>query len=150
MSVAVRAATAADEPAVLALLEELFDPPGWRPPGYSRERGAIGFHHAVADPDGDVLLAVEDGAIVGLASVYVLHPSMRFARRCWLEDLVVTASRRSWGIGRVLLDAATAWARARDVTELELSSAASRRDAHRFYVANGMSPSQKFTRPIRD
>ncbi len=150
MSVGVRAATSADEPAVLQLLEELFDPPGWRPPGYSRERGAAGFRHAVADADADVLLAVEGGAVVGLASVYLLYPSMRFARRGWLEDLVVAARWRSQGIGRALLEAATAWARERGATELELSSAASRRDAHRFYLANGMSASQKFTRPIRD
>ncbi|HYR96980.1 MAG TPA: GNAT family N-acetyltransferase [Candidatus Binatus sp.] len=134
----VRAATRADEEPVLALLEELFDPPARRAPGYTRERGTVGFRHAVSSPDADVLLAV-DGHVVGLASVYVALLSMRFGHRCWLEDLVVTSSRRSAGIGRLLLDAATSWARAHGCTHLELESAAARKDAHRFYVASGMT-----------
>ncbi|HTD27121.1 MAG TPA: GNAT family N-acetyltransferase, partial [Candidatus Elarobacter sp.] len=79
------------------------------------------------------------GAIIGLASVYVDLESIRFGRRCWLEDLVVTARRRSQGIGRRLLDAATTWARERGCTHLELNSAVTRTDAHRFYLASGMT-----------
>ena len=140
MSIAVRSATPADEEAVLALFEELFDPPGRRPPDYTRARGAFGFRHALANPDADILLGVaEDGWIVGLASVYVDLESIRFGRRCWLEDLVVTAGRRGQGVGRRLLDAATAWARERGCTHLQLNSAAAREDAHRFYLANGMA-----------
>jgi len=81
----------------------------------------------------------EDGAIIGLSSVYVDLESIRFGRRCWLEDLVVTARRRSQGIGRRLLDASTAWARERDCTHLLLNSAVTRTDAHRFYLASGMT-----------
>lgn len=135
----IRCATPADEDAVLALFEELLDAPGRRPRGYTRERGAAGFRHALANPDADILLAVADGAIIGLASVYVDLESIRFGRRCWLEDLVVTAARRSQGIGRRLLDAATAWARDRGCTHLLLNSAVTRTDAHRFYLANGMT-----------
>ncbi len=136
----IRCATPADEDAVLALFEELFDPPGRRPRGYTRERGDAGFRHALANPGADILLAVaEGGAIIGLASVYVDLESIRFGRRCWLEDLVVTARRRSQGIGRRLLDASTAWARERGCTHLELNSAVTRTDAHRFYLACGMT-----------
>src|SRR5438445_10339179 len=138
----IRCATPADEDAVLALFEELFDPPGRRPRGYTRARGDAGFRHALANPDADILLAVaEDGALVGLASVYVDLESSRFGRRCWLEDLVVAARRRSQGIGRRLLDAATVWARERGCTHLALNSAATREDAHRFYLASGMTQS---------
>ena len=35
--------------------------------------------------------------------------------------------------------AATGWARARDCTHLELDSGLARKDAHRFYEANGMT-----------
>lgn len=144
----VRPAAPADEAAVLALLAELFDPPASRPVGYTRALGAEGFRHAVAAPDADVLLACDGPVAVGLASVYVLFPSMRFGPRCWLEDLVVSRARRSGGTGRLLLDAASAWGRAHGCTELGLTSAAARADAHRFYVANGMEQSQKFTRRL--
>lgn len=139
MAVAIRSATPADEAAVLALFEELLAPPGHRPPAYTRARGAAGFRWALENPDADVLLAVADAQIAGLASVYVDFLSIRFGRRCWLEDLVVTAGRRSEGIGGRLLDAAAAWARARGCTHLELDSAVSRPDAHRFYLAQGMA-----------
>src|SRR4029077_6893339 len=67
----VRPATAADETAALDLLEELFAAPASRAPGDRRERAAAAFHDAVATTDADVLLAVDDGRAVGLASVYV-------------------------------------------------------------------------------
>jgi GNAT superfamily N-acetyltransferase len=135
----VRVATTEDEAPVLALLEELFEPPGRRARGYTPERGAAAFRHAVATPDADVLLAGDGARILGLASVYVALLSMRFGRRCWLEDLVVTSSRRGERIGRLLLDAATSWARTHGCTHLELESASARKDAHRFYVSSGMA-----------
>ncbi len=138
MSRSIRPATLADEPAVLDLLEELFEPPGRRPPDYTRARGAAGFRAAVERPDADVLIAVADGTIRGLATVYKDFLSLRFGWRCWLQDLVVAAAYRGAGIGGQLLDAATAWARARGCTHLELTSAAARADAHRFYLAAGM------------
>src|SRR6059036_3895593 len=146
----IRCATPADEDAVLTLFEELFDPPGRRPRGYTPARGAAGFRHALANPDADLLLAIaEDGAIIGLSSVYVDLLSIRFGRRCWLEDLVVTSSRRGVGIGRRLLDAATDWAREHGCTHLELDSAATRAAAHRFYLANGMAQrSLTFSRQV--
>jgi GNAT superfamily N-acetyltransferase len=142
----IRPATVGDEPPVLDLIEEMFEPPGWRPAGYARERAARHFRWAVGSNDADVLLAVDGPHVVGLASVYREFPSMRFGRRCWLEDLVVTARRRSGGVGRQLLDAAQEWGAAHGCTHLGLSSAAARTDAHRFYVANGMQQSQHFTR----
>ena len=58
---------------------------------------------------------------------------MRFGRRVWVEDLAVHPDRRSLGIGKLLLDEAKAWARSRGATHLELDSAQTRTDAHRFY-----------------
>ena len=134
----VRPATAADESAALDLIEELFEPPGIKPGDYSRARAQTGFQRYVEDKSGDVLLAEADGALVGLASVYVDIPSIRFGTRCWLQDLVVTSAQRSTGVGRRLLEAATDWARERGCTHLELDSGNARKDAHRFYLAQGM------------
>ena len=92
-----------------------------------------------------MLLALDGEGVVGLASVYLDPPFIRYGRRCWLEDLVVTSSRRSEGIGALLIEAATAWARERGCTHLELASGAGRLDAHRFYRSRGMAQSMLFS-----
>ena len=148
MSIDIRPASVADESSVLDLLEALFEPPGARPPGYARERAATAFRHAVGANDADVLLALDAVALVGMASVYELFPSMRFGRRVWLEDLVVRPAERGQGIGAQLLDAAMQWGQRRGCVFLELTSGAARKDAHRFYRANGMVESSVFDRPI--
>jgi GNAT superfamily N-acetyltransferase len=65
--------------------------------------------------------------------------SVRFGHRVWVEDLAVDPGRRSQGVGKLLLDAAKDWARARGATHLELDSAETRADAHRFYEREGPS-----------
>ncbi len=99
-------------------------------------------------PDADVLLALDGDSIVGLASVYPDPPFIRFGKRCWLQDLVVSSSRRSMGIGALLLDDDNDWARKRGCTHMELASGAGRKDAHRFYWAQGMTGGMVFTRQI--
>ena len=147
----IRPATAADEAAVLALLEELFEPPGAFPPGYTWERGSEGFRWALARDHADVLLAVDGDAIVGLASVYADIQSIRFGKRCWLQDLVTRKTHRSRGVGQALLAAAGEWARERGCNHLELSSGLGRIDAHRFYEREGMAKaSYTFTLRLGD
>ena len=145
---AIRPATAEDEAVALPLIEELSEPPGVRAPGYTPERGRAGFKYAVHDRDADVLLAVEGDRVVGLASVYADILSIRYGPRCWLQDLVVTASHRRGGIGARLLEAAADWARERGCTHLELSSGAGRADAHGFYLSQGMSQSFNFSKQV--
>ncbi len=119
-----------------------------RAPGYTAERGRAGFKYAVHDRDADILLAAEGDLVVGLASVYADILSIRYGPRCWLQDLVVTASHRGRGIGAQLLDATSNWARDRGCTHLELGSGAGGADAHRFYVSQGMSQSYNFTKQV--
>ena len=123
----------------------MFEPPGARPRRYRPERGGEGFRHAVQYPEADVLLAVDGDTIVGLASVYADFLSIRYGKRCWLQDLVVAASRRSEGVGALLIRAATEWARGWGCTHLELASGAGRIDAHRFYLSRGMTEGKLFT-----
>ncbi len=148
--ITIRAATFADEEAILALLPQLFEAPGSRPPSYTGERGRTGIRWAVERPDADILLALDGEALVGLASVYADIQSIRYGKRCWLQDLVVSKDARSRGIGRLLLDAATEWARERGCTHLQLSSGMGRVDAHRFYRREGMSEQYVFERWIGD
>jgi PhnO protein len=138
MTFEIRPATSGDQEPVLNLIEELFEPPGGFPRGYTRDRGAEGFRHAVTHPDADILLAENAGRIIGLASVYKDYLSIRDGWRCWLQDLVVTEPARGQGVGSRLLAAAAAWARERECTHLDLASGLKRVDAHRFYEREGM------------
>ncbi len=138
MSIDVRPATVTDEAAFLDLLEQLFDAPGARPPGYTRQRGSNGFRWAIEGAHSDVLLALDGGSLVGLASVYRDIESIRYGRRTWLQDLVVDRAVRSGGVGKALLSAAADWAREHGCTHLALSSGGGRSEAHRFYEREGM------------
>jgi GNAT superfamily N-acetyltransferase len=61
---------------------------------------------------------------------------------------VVNKDARSRGNGKLLLDAATEWARERGCTHLQLSSGMGRVDAHRFYRREGMMEEFLFERWI--
>jgi len=139
MAFDVRPATLADEGPFLDLLEQLFEPPGGMPQGYTRERGRVGFRAVVESVDCDALLAFDGERLVGLATVYCDIVSIRFGKRCWLQDLVTDKDQRGRGVGAALLAAAGEWARGHGCNHLELTSGLGRLDAHRFYEREGMT-----------
>jgi GNAT superfamily N-acetyltransferase len=132
-SLAVRAARLEDIDEVVSMYEWLFAPPGAQPASWDPERAAAALRHAVGSEDAVVLVATVGDEFVGFCTGYDDILSVRFGRRVWLEDLAVHPGRRSLGIGKRLLDGAKDWARARGATHLELDSAETRADAHRFY-----------------
>ena len=129
----VRRAAPEEAPALVALYEWLFAPPGSVPPRWDRERAEATLRTLAGAEDGAVLVADEDGTLVGLCTVALDLRSVRFGQRAWVEDLAVHPERRSAGVGKALLDAAKAWAAERGATHLELDSGEARADAHRFY-----------------
>src|SRR3954454_10024297 len=88
---------------------------------------------AIASEAAEVFVADFDRRITGFCTVYDEFDSVRFGHRAWVEDLAVDPQQRSQGLGKALLDAAKDWARARGATHLELDSAETPPDAHRFY-----------------
>jgi GNAT superfamily N-acetyltransferase len=135
----VREARPGEEDQVLAMYEWLFAPPGSEPPGWDPEAARPRLTAALEADDAGVLVADETGALLGLCSVYIDLESIRYGRRCWIEDLAVDPAQRSRGVGRGLMDAAKAWARERGATHVELDSGSARVDAHRFYEREGPS-----------
>jgi GNAT superfamily N-acetyltransferase len=130
----IRAAQPDEEGRVIPLYEWLFAPPGSRPPSWDEPRAAVALRQAIESHDCALILAEDDaGELVGFCTAYQDLHSVRFGYRAWVEDLAVHPERRSLGIGKALLDAAKAWARERGATHLELDSAETRADAHRFY-----------------
>lgn len=88
-----------------------------------------------------ILVAVEAGAVLGFASLLDLPAS----EACLLEYLAVSVDRRSGGLGTILLDASTLYARDRGANQLlmeleapDVSGDATRR--LRFYERNGCAP----------
>jgi GNAT superfamily N-acetyltransferase len=131
---AVRAAEPGEERRVIPLYEWLFAPPGSVPAAWDERRAAVALRQAIESHDSAVIVAEDDGGeLVGFCTAYQDMHSVRFGYRAWVEDLAVHPGRRSQGIGKSLLDAAKAWARERGATHLELDSAETRTDAHRFY-----------------
>jgi len=128
----VRPASLDDVDRLVSMYEWLFAPPGSRPSRWDPQGAAVALGRAVSSGKAVVLVAALDGELVGFCTAYDELESVRFGRRVWVEDLAVDPARRSLGIGKLLLDEAT-WARSRGASHLELDSAESRADAHRFY-----------------
>lgn len=134
MDVRIRAATPGEEETLVLLYEWLFAPPGLRPARWDPAAAVAALREAIDSPDRSVVLVADDGeALVGFCTAYLDLRSVRFGHRVWVEDLAVDPEHRSRGIGKRLLDAAKDWGRERSATHLELDSATSRTDAHRFY-----------------
>ena len=137
MAFEVRAAAAGEEEAIVPLYEWLFAPPGSRPGSWDERRAAVALRDAIDSHDACVLVADDGGELIGICTAYQDIHSVRFGDRAWVEDLAVHPDRRSRGVGRALLGAARDWARERGATHLELDSADTRADAHRFYEREG-------------
>ncbi len=143
-AVSIRAASADDADDIVDLYEWLFEPPGHRPDDWNHERAATSIGQVVAGSNSAMLLAESGFDVVGFCNVYLDIESVRFGRRAWVEDLAVHPDHRSQGVGRLLLEEARSWARARNASHLKLESGVARLDAHRFYEREEASRSVGF------
>ena len=136
----------ADYAAMVALFDELdeFHREG-RPDFFRRFDGPARTREQVAgwlgDPGSTVLVAEDDGEVVGLALLLTRPPS-QFAgavprKVIELDNLVVRADRRGRSIGHRLLRAMVRWARGQGATHIEVGVHAFNRDARRFYESFG-------------
>ncbi|SDD69667.1 GNAT family N-acetyltransferase [Aquimonas voraii] len=136
-SLRFRTAQQTDLPAVLALLADdtlgknrEFDAAN---PNYLKAFEAIS-----ADPNQQLLVAELDGCIVGMAQLsFIPGLSRGGAWRCNVEAVRIASDVRGQGFGALLMWACEARARERGCILLQLSSDASRIDAHRFYRGLG-------------
>jgi len=133
----IREAEAGEEERILPMFEWLFAAPGSVPPGWDPGDAERPLAETIAGSDSVVLVAEDGERMVGFCTAYMTIESVRFGRRCWVEELVVDPGRRSQGIGAALLAAARRWAADRKATHLKLDSGIARVDAHRFYEQEG-------------
>ena len=86
-----------------------------------------------------VKVAVDPGSgrVVGMATVQFVISTAEGAPSGWVEDVIVTASRRGCGIGGRLLEALALACVRRGVTRLQLLADRHNRLALKFYAGRG-------------
>lgn len=143
MPFSIREATTLDLPVMVEAYQWLFESPGGTPPDWDEE-AALDSIAATIESDSSVFfvaISSIDATLVGICSAYLDLDSVRYGKRCWIEDLAVDPSRRSKGVGRELIAEVRTWALARGATHLELDTGKARTEARRFY--EGLNPDRE-------
>ncbi|WP_313025058.1 GNAT family N-acetyltransferase [Pseudomonas lopnurensis] len=135
----IRDAHLADLPAIGALLAQL---------GYAgteaflAERLAQQLNH----PDVVVLVAEQDGRVLGLISLHFIAQLALAGDFCRISYLCVDAAARAGGIGAALVAAAQQLAEQRGCDRMELHCDSRRVAAHAFYARLGYEDAPKYLR----
>lgn len=124
MGVSLRAATAADREATVVLWDAAGLTRPWNDP-------RADFDLALATPTSTVLLADDDGALLG--SVMVGFDG----HRGWVYYLATAPERRGQGIGRALMNAAEDWLKTLGSPKIQLMVRGDNAVARGFYAALG-------------
>ena len=100
------------------------------------------FDAIAASPSNRLYVAEVDGEIVGTLQLTFI-PGLDYvgAERMMIEAVRVARERRNAGLGKAMVIQAIEIARRRGCQRVELTSNASRRDAHRFYERLGFTAS---------
>ena len=126
----IRRLNLSDVPKVIPLMAEL---------GYPTD--VVSFAGRVtavaANPDDGMLIAEEEGRVLGLVAFHSFEMLHRPGRLGRITALVVSASARGRGVGGQLLSAAEGHLLASGCIKLEVTSGEQRLDAHGFYAARG-------------
>ena len=90
---------------------------------------------------GDILVAREDGEIVGTMNLLYTVSTALGTRVALLEDMVVFPNRRGQGIGSTLIRHAVKSAKEKGCTRITLLTDGDNEEAQRFYKRHGFSRS---------
>jgi ribosomal protein S18 acetylase RimI-like enzyme len=139
----LRPARHADLPRIVELLAD--DPLGATRETYADplpEVYAAAFDEIAAQPGNCIIVAALDDLVVGCLQLTIVPGLSRSgARRAIVEGVRVSSAHRSHGIGELLLRDAIERARAARCALVQLTTDASREDAHRFYERLGFAAS---------
>lgn len=128
-----RRATAADVPAIVAMLAD-------DALGATREDPSdlapyfAAFERISSDPSQFLIVAERRGQILGTLQLTLMPGlSRRGATRAAIESVRVSGDARGLGVGTAMMEHAIGLARSSGAVLVQLTSDASRTDAHRFY-----------------
>jgi GNAT superfamily N-acetyltransferase len=136
----IRRAEADDVPAIVAMLAD-------DPLGASRERQgdpayAAAFKDIAADPRQMLVVAVHEAEVVGtLQLTFIPGLSRLGSTRALIEAVRVRSDQRGGGLGKQLIQWAVDAAKEHGAALVQLTTDASRKDAHRFYERLGFEAS---------
>jgi GNAT superfamily N-acetyltransferase len=148
--ITIRDARADDLPRLLELLLQLSEASQYPE---SDVRPVTEEHHAAlhridADPNTRLLVAEDEGRVVGTLTLYTL-PNLSHGGRstALVENVVVDATLRGGGVGRLLMAEAERLAREAGCYKVALTSNNKRAPAHAFYETIGYANTHRgFTR----
>ena len=146
MSREINLATVSDTPALSALLSILFTQEAeFQPDTVAQQRG---LNAILSDPAlGEILVARQNGQIVGMVNVLYSISTALGARVALLEDMVVAPAMRGSGLGSQLLAAAIKHAKQRGCLRITLLTDADNYAAQAFYQKQGFEKSSMI--PLR-
>ncbi|MEU5323582.1 GNAT family N-acetyltransferase [Streptomyces sp. NPDC021056] len=137
----IRAAVAADVPAIVAMLAD--DPLGAQresPDDLAPYLTAL--ERLVADPNQHLVVAVREDRVVGTLQLTIIPGlSRRGSTRSIIEGVRVHADERGSGLGTQLIEWAVDESRRQNCQLVQLTSDVTRTDAHRFYERLGFEAS---------
>ncbi len=94
------------------------------------------FEDVINSPYHDLLIAEEDGKILGIATLsIIMGPGIR--KNAYLEDFVTDSTVRGKGVGSALWHAMLEWAAEKGCKDLEFTCGHGRESAQEFYKHHG-------------
>lgn len=94
------------------------------------------FEEVISSPWHDLLLAEEDGKLLGMAAVSIVMGA-GIRKNAYLEDFVVSNTSRGKGVGHLLWEEMLKWAKDKGAKRLEFTCGEGREAAHGFYHKHG-------------
>ena len=104
-----------------------------------KDRGEIPrewFEELIASPYHDMLVAMEDDKVIGIASLSI-HMGPIIRKNAYLEDFVTDQSVRGKGVGSALWQEIVNWATEKGCRNLEFTCGNGREVAQQFYKNHG-------------
>ena len=147
MELSIRESTDKDIPSILSLLYELERPKPLDDNDVKVFKNKI--HDYFSDSQKIILVAEQNGKIVGIVSIIYLQRLNRAKLEMYIPELVVTEKLRYSGIGKKLIQYCIDLAKKKDCYRIRLESGNQRKESHKFYKSIGFEQSSlTFTKNV--